>query len=109
MLTAGDPLAKTLAKYQKVTFWSKKNGFGCFFFLLTVVDALTTPGPHASKIIGHLGPCINTKKIHQLYYHSSRVNNSLLIQHILKCTIYSTCYTKVSTKATTRLSSKHDL
>ena len=32
MLTAGDALAKTLAKSQKVTFWSKKNGFGCFFF-----------------------------------------------------------------------------
>ena len=30
---------------------------------------MTTPGPHASKIIGHLGPCINTHKIHQLYYH----------------------------------------
>ena len=41
MLTAGDALAKTLAKSQKVTFWSQKNGFGCFFFLLTVVDALT--------------------------------------------------------------------
>ena len=32
MLTAGDALAKTLAKSQKVTFWSQKNGFGCFFF-----------------------------------------------------------------------------
>ena len=32
MLTAGDVLAKTLAKSQKVTFWNKKNGFGCFFF-----------------------------------------------------------------------------
>ena len=40
MLTAGDALAKTLAKSQKVTFWSKKNGFICFFFLLTVGDAL---------------------------------------------------------------------
>ena len=40
MLTAGDALAKTLAKSQKVTFWSQKNGFGCFFFLLTAVDAL---------------------------------------------------------------------
>ena len=40
MLTAGDALAKTLAKSQKVTFWSQKNGFGCFFFLLTVGDAL---------------------------------------------------------------------
>ena len=36
MLTAGDALAKS----QKVTFWSKKNGFGCFFFLLTAEDAL---------------------------------------------------------------------
>ena len=42
MLTAGDALAKTLAKSQKVTFWSQKNGFECFFFLLTAVDALTT-------------------------------------------------------------------
>ena len=32
MLTAGDALAKTLAKSQKVTFWSQKNDFGCFFF-----------------------------------------------------------------------------
>ena len=32
MLTAGDALAKILAKSQKVTFWSQKNGFGCFFF-----------------------------------------------------------------------------
>ena len=32
MLTAGDALAKTLAKSQKVIFWSQKNGFGCFFF-----------------------------------------------------------------------------
>ena len=41
MLTVGDVLAKTLVKSQKVTFWSQKNGFGCFFFLLTAVDALT--------------------------------------------------------------------
>ena len=39
MLTAGDVLAKTLAKSQIVTFWRQKNGFGCFFFLLTAVDA----------------------------------------------------------------------
>ena len=32
MLTAGDVLAKTLAKSQKITFWSQKNGFGYFFF-----------------------------------------------------------------------------
>ena len=32
MLTAGDVLAKTLAKSQKVTFWSQKNSFRCFFF-----------------------------------------------------------------------------
>ena len=31
MLTAGDALAKTLAKSQKVTFWSQKNGFEYFF------------------------------------------------------------------------------
>ena len=40
MLTARDALAKTLAKFQKVTFWSKKNGFGCFFFFLIDVNAL---------------------------------------------------------------------
>ena len=40
MLTGGDALAKALAKSQKVTFWSKKNGFECFFFLLTAEDAL---------------------------------------------------------------------
>ena len=32
MLTAGDALAKILAKSQKVTFWSQKNGFDAFFF-----------------------------------------------------------------------------
>ena len=32
MLTAADALAKTLAKSQKVTFWSQKTGFRCFFF-----------------------------------------------------------------------------
>ena len=41
MLTAGDALAKTLAKSQKIIFWNQKNGFGCFFFLLTAVDALS--------------------------------------------------------------------
>ena len=40
MLTAGDVLAKALAKSEKVTVWSKKNGFRCFFFLLTAGDAL---------------------------------------------------------------------
>ena len=35
----GDALAKTLAKFQKIIFWSQKNGFG-FFFFLTGVDAL---------------------------------------------------------------------
>ena len=40
MLTAGDALAKTLTKSQKVAFWNKKIGFGCFFFWLTVVDAI---------------------------------------------------------------------
>ena len=29
MLTAEDALAKALAKPQKVTVWSQKNGFGC--------------------------------------------------------------------------------
>ena len=43
MFTVGDDLAKTLVKSQKVTFWSQKNGFECFFFLLTVGDALTHP------------------------------------------------------------------
>ena len=47
MVTAGDALAKTLARSQKVTFWSQKNGFGCFFFcsllemLLGGVDLLS--------------------------------------------------------------------
>ena len=40
MLTAVDALAKTLAKSQKVIFWSQKNSFRCFFFLLTAGDAL---------------------------------------------------------------------
>ena len=39
MLTAGDVLAKTLAKSQKITFLSQKNNFRCFF-LLTAGDAL---------------------------------------------------------------------
>ena len=38
MLTVGDDLAKS----QKVTFWSKKNSFRCFYFLLTAGDALIT-------------------------------------------------------------------
>ena len=47
---------------------------------------MTTPGPHASKIIGHLGPCINThQNISQpIVLHGSRVFTLLLIQHILK-------------------------
>ena len=40
MITAGNALAKTLVKSQKVTFWSKKSGFRCFFFLLTAGDDL---------------------------------------------------------------------
>ena len=32
MLTVGDVLAKTLAKYQKITFWSKKITLDAFFF-----------------------------------------------------------------------------
>ena len=42
MLTVGDVLVKTLAKSQKIIFWSKKNSFRCFFFLLTAEDALIT-------------------------------------------------------------------
>ena len=43
MLTAGDALAKTLDKSQKVTFWSKKMDLDAFF-CVTAVDALrTTP------------------------------------------------------------------
>ena len=38
MLTTGDALAKTLVKSQKVTFWSQKNNFECFFWLITVND-----------------------------------------------------------------------
>ena len=41
MLTVGDALTKTLTKSQKITFWSQKNSFKCFFFLLTVGDALS--------------------------------------------------------------------
>ena len=41
MLTAGDTLAKTLAKSQKITFWSQKKWLWMLFFLLTAVDALT--------------------------------------------------------------------
>ena len=33
MLTAGDALAKTLVKSQKVTFWSQKMALDVFFFL----------------------------------------------------------------------------
>ena len=42
MLTAGDALVKTLAKSQKVTFWSQKKWILMlfFFFLLTAGDAL---------------------------------------------------------------------
>ena len=36
MLTAGDALAKTLTKSQKITFWSQKNDFGYLFFWLTL-------------------------------------------------------------------------
>ena len=51
MLIAGDALAKTLAKSQKVIFWSQKNGFRCFFFfLLTAGDALTTSPISSRKI-----------------------------------------------------------
>ena len=32
MLTAEDALAKTLAKFQKITFYNQKNSFRCFFF-----------------------------------------------------------------------------
>ena len=39
MLTAGDALAKTLVKSQKVTFWSQKMALDVFF-LLTAGDAL---------------------------------------------------------------------
>ena len=34
MLTAGDVLAKS----QKVTFWSQKNGFRYFFFFLLAAE-----------------------------------------------------------------------
>ena len=39
MLTAGDTLAKTLAKSAKVTFWSQKIVLDAFF-LLIAGDAL---------------------------------------------------------------------
>ena len=53
MLTVGDALAKTLAKSQKVTFWSQKMALNAFF-LLTAVDDLT--------------PAIITKKCCLLYF-----------------------------------------
>ena len=40
MLTAGYALTITLAKSQKVSFFSQKNGFTLFFVLLTAGDAL---------------------------------------------------------------------
>ena len=39
MLIAGDDLAKTLAKSQKIIFWSQKNSFRCFFLLTAAGDA----------------------------------------------------------------------
>ena len=33
MLIAGDALAKTIAKSQKIIFWSQKNNFDAFFWL----------------------------------------------------------------------------
>ena len=65
MLTAGDALAKSLAKSQRVTFWSQKNGFGYFFFLLTAGDALSRPGPRTGqegqlpRAPTYLGPSYN--------------------------------------------------
>ena len=40
MLTVEDALVKTLTKSQKITFWSQKNDFRCFYFWLTAGDAL---------------------------------------------------------------------
>ena len=50
MLTAGDALAKTLVKSQKVTFWSKKIGFGCFFFY-SLLWMLLDCDYHNSRVI----------------------------------------------------------
>ena len=70
MLTAGDVLAKTLAKSQKVTFWSQKNGFGCFFFLFTAVDALRAstavsqtrePKPFLAVLTKNSAPAVEPK------------------------------------------------
>ena len=65
----------------------------------------TTPGPSASKNNGHLGPYINTHKIHQLYtivqelinYSLPNIYQNLEFQYMLY---------KITTKATIRLSSK---
>ena len=54
MLTAGDALTKTLAKSQKVTFWSQKMALDAFF-LLTAVDALMILNPsYLVYVIEHL-------------------------------------------------------
>ena len=41
MLTVGNALVKALAKYQKVTFWSKKKWLYIYFFWLSARDALS--------------------------------------------------------------------
>ena len=54
MLTAGDALPKTLAKSQKVTFWSKRKWLLMLFFGLTAGDALRGVKFHFSAIAPHL-------------------------------------------------------
>ena len=43
MLTAGDALAKALAKPQKITVWNKKKWLLMLNFWLTAGDALMLP------------------------------------------------------------------
>ena len=52
MLTAGDVLAKTLAKSQKVTFWSQKMALDIFLFgslleMLLILHLMNSPHTNA--------------------------------------------------------------
>ena len=69
MLTVGDVLTKTLAKSQKIIFWSQKNSFKCFFFLLTVGNALKNNILKGTKnVLGDsiLGTCDKNDLLKQL-------------------------------------------
>ena len=49
MLIAGDALAKTLVKSQKVTFWSQKMALDAFFFANCWRCSKTPKAAQASK------------------------------------------------------------